>query len=470
MHTAFRTIKFSLILGANLPFLVACNWVDSTGTQGEPITPINASAISGLRNAQPLALQEELPLTTTLVGQGAGLENWTWSPEQVDIRSSCENIEGFDKQLAVTSLADACANTQECTIAFVESASDNSTQFTIRLPQLYAPVAISYTLSTATEDGGMLTRQQPLCGISVNEAPLATDDNYIALRDERRLVNANDPDSLLANDTDDIDIRNQALQVNPTPVQMPRYASEFSLGTDGSFIYQASEDAPQSEQGYIEDSFVYSISDGLHAVDATAVIKIVQSNRRPQRRQRIPDLEVLVANRDNQGVLQTFDLAGYFIDPDGDPLRFSIRDELLPASGNITIDSAGLLIAQPGLEDSGQWRLTVVATDGLDSISDTFDLEVLSPELDNLPPTVVDIRNRIVQNTFSYDVSVFFQDPNGDPLSFFATGLPPGVRLSETGVIEGEATDKNSGVSIIQVTANDYRGGFVTDSFSLLIN
>ena len=469
MHKAIRIFKLSLIVGTNLLLLSACNWVDSTGAQGESVPPID-STTSRLRNAQPLTLVEELPLNTTLFGQGAQLQNWTWSATQTNTLSSCEGIEGFDSQLATTTLKDACTNPQECTITFAEYFNESATQFTIRLPQLHAPVALGYTLSATTDDGELLTRQQPLCGISVNEAPLANDDNYIALRDERRLVDTNDPDSLLANDMDDFDVRNQALQIDPTPLQMPRYASEFTLGTDGSFIYQASDDAPVSEQGFIDDSFVYSISDGLHTVNATAVVKIVDSNRRPKRRQRIPDLEVTITNNEDQGALQQFDLSSYFLDPDGDPLRFSIRRELLPQSGNISISPTGLLIAQPGFEDLGPWRLTVIATDGLESRNDVFDLEVLPPEQGNLPPTAEDVRNRIVQNTFSYDVSIFFSDPNDDPLSFSATGLPNGVRISESGVIRGEASDENFGISTILVTADDNRGGTVTDKFVLVIN
>jgi hypothetical protein len=405
MHSVVRTTKLSLIASTIL-LLSACDWVDSTGAHGEPIPAIDIGT-SRLLNAQPLALQEESPLTATLVGEGAQLQNWTWSPETTATGASCEGIPGFDSQLAAKTLSDACANRKDCTIAFNEIIRENTTQFTIRLPRLQSPVALSYTLSTTTEEGELLTRQQPLCGISINEAPFANDDNYIALRDERRLVAANDPDSLLANDTDDIDIRNQALQIDPTPVQMPRHATEFSLGSDGSFIYQASADAPLSEAGYIDDSFVYSISDGLHTVEATAIIKIVDDNSRPRRSQRIPDLEVTITNNVDSGAQQLFDLSSYFIDPDGDPLRFSIREDLLPESGNISINTSGLLIAQPGLEDLGQWRLTVIATDGLRSRSDVFYLEVLSPEQDNLPPTVVDIRNQNVQNTFSYDISVF---------------------------------------------------------------
>lgn len=476
MHTAISTIKLSLIVATNLILLSACNWVDSTGTQSEFTPPISEfipptnATISGLRSTQPLALQEELALTTTLLGRGAQLRNWTWAPAQSDTLFICEGIEGFDTELAATTLTDACADAQECSIVFIENSDDNTTQFTIRMPQLQAPVALSYSLSTTTEDGGLLTRQQPLCGISVNEAPLANDDNYLAVMDERRLVSANDSDSLLANDTDDVDIRNQALQIDPTPVQMPRYATEFALGTDGSFIYRASNDAPINDEGFINDSFVYSVSDGLHSVEATAVVKIVNDNREPRRRQRIPDLEITIASLAGQGTLQQFDLSKYFFDPDGDPLRFSIREDLLPVSGNISINPAGLLIAQPGLEDLGLWQLTIIASDGLSSSSDAFNLNVLLPEQENLPPTAEDIGNRIVQNTFSYDVSVFFNDPNDDPLSFSATGLPSGVSISETGIIQGEARNNNLGVSIIQVTANDNRGGTVTDGFALVIN
>lgn len=468
MRTAFRTSKIILSLSLALLCSSACDWVDSTGVQGEPLSPINSGDLA-LRNAQALALQEELPATVTIIGQGSDLQNWTWTPEQRDVRASCEGIEGFNSQLAVSKIEEACTNSQECTIAFVEEFNGDTTQFNVRLPQLRSPVALAYTLSTITGEGALLTREQPLCGISLNEAPLAVDDNYLVLKDQRRIVNAEDPDSLSANDTDDEDIRNQVLRINPVAVQMPSHASEFSLGVDGSFIYRASEDAPINSQGFVTDSFVYSISDGIHDVEATAFITIVDSNRAPVRAQRIPDLEVRVTTNDDD-TIKEFDLSTYFFDPDGDSLQFSIRQDLLPQSGNIAISSAGLLTARPTVEDLGDWRLIVEVTDGLATSSDIFDLEILEPERDNLPPIAKDIHNRIVQNSFSYDVSVFFSDPDGDELSFAATGMPVGVKISKAGLITGEANNRNAGVSLIWVTANDNRGGSVSDRFALVIN
>ncbi|MFK7854093.1 MAG: putative Ig domain-containing protein [Granulosicoccus sp.] len=468
MRTSFRTSKVTLSLGMALLCLSACDWVDSTGVQGEPLSPMSAGALT-LRNAQPLTLQEELPATVTIMGQGSDQQNWTWTPEQGDVRASCEAIEGFNSQLAVTRIEEACTNSQECTIAFVEDFNGDTAQFNVRLPQLRGPVALAYTLSTITEEGTLLTREQPLCGISLNEAPLAVDDNYIVLKNQRRIVSAEDPDSLSANDKDDEDIRNQSLRINPVAVQMPSHAAEFSLGEDGSFIYRASADAPINSQGFITDSFVYSTSDGIHDVEATAFITIVDSNRSPVRAQRIPDLEVSVVLDDNEPPTE-FDLSSYFYDPDGDSLHFSIRQDLLPQSGNIAISSAGVLTARPTFEDLGDWRLIVDVTDGLASSSDIFDLEILEPEQDNLPPIAEDIHNRIVQNSFSYDVSVFFSDPDGDQLSFSATGLPVGVKISKAGLITGEANNANAGISLIWVTANDDRGGSVTDRFALVIN
>ena len=114
--------------------------------------------------------------------------------------------------------------------------------------------------------------------------------------------------------------------------------------------------------------------------------------------------------------------------------------------------------------------VTVLVSDGLVQIADRFDIVVRDNQLPNQAPSVSDIRNERVSGLFSYDVSVFFTDPDGDTLSFSSDNLPPNVNLSEEGLITGIANNANDGRWFITVTASDNRGGTVDDSFRLTID
>lgn len=453
----------------------ACGWVDSTGVQGIEVPSDALSGNARLRNAQPLEILEEMPLVATLSGEDSSLTNWTWASTPIDARNRCAGINGFDSQLATINLYDACTDSSECSISIEEPATDanTDTRFKLRLPQLSAPVALSYELSAARDDGSVATRQQLLCGLSINEAPLAVDDHFLALRGEYRQVNASDPDNLLENDEDDHDVRNQPLHVLTEAVQLPRYAVQFSLGSDGSFYYQPADDAPPNDKGYVEDSFVYSITDGSHEVEATAFIRIVDDNRGPVRLRRIPDMTLTAASDEEQVTIRRFDLSSYFFDPDTDPVKYKMENTQLPASGNVSLDTSGILTIRATLADAGRWRLSVRATDGLDSTTDTFTLSIEEPATLpslNRPPVATDIPNRQVDDEFGFSVASSFSDPDGDRLVFSAAGLPTSVRISNDGFISGKANRNNSGRWLVQVTADDGRGGQVSDRFLLVID
>lgn len=90
----------------------------------------------------------------------------------------------------------------------------------------------------------------------------------------------------------------------------------------------------------------------------------------------------------------------------------------------------------------------------------------------NQSPTVVgsgiaDPQSGTVGVAFSSNVSGAFSDPDGNPLTFSATGLSAGLGISAGGIISG--TPSQSGTFGVTVTANDGNGGTVSDTFTLNI-
>ncbi len=437
----------------------ACNWVDSTGLQ-------RSSANNPLDDGGSLVLIEELPTTAQLIGTGQQLRGWEWRADGAGNLDACTAEPGFDVDTAQRTLLEACADTNQCQLEINESFNGTATELTVRLPPLRYSMAAQYLLLARDDNGQETLRRQTLCGIAINDPPVAVDDEYLLRLDEGIFVAADSADSIIANDFDDNDARNQPLQVDPVAAQAPQFAEQFELGADGSFLYLPREDAPFSDDGYINDSFVYSISDGNASTQATVQLRVVVANSAPQRIAEIPDITLKL----DESPFDDFDVASFFVDPDGDALTFSTAPMSLPSSGNMNLLADGTLQLAPATDETGTWQVTVIASDGLAQIDDTFLIRVQTGQPENAAPQAEDIPNQRVSGDFEFDISEYFFDEDGDVLVFEATGVPDDVFLTGDGTFFGESSDDNEGRWTITVTANDGRGGEVSDTFRLRID
>lgn len=480
MHN-IPSIRTLLLIG--VASLQGCGWVDSTGNQaaenpsdGGISVPVSEfeSSIKLLRDGQATALLENTTSRTQLEGVGRSTRGWNWELVDEGDHQACNDVGGFDSIYAADSLEDACTVQSECDLNIGQAEDTETPEFNFTLPRLSSAVALTYSVSSEQDDGTLSTRSQVICALAVNEAPNAGNDAFRALAGVQRTVQAQDANNLLDNDVDDEDVRNQPLRIDTRVVIAPRYAENFSLQSNGGFTYKAASDTPLDSNGERTDSFVYSVSDGLHAVNATVTLSIVASNINPLPIGTLPDALITQSSID-AGTVYEIDTSDYFIDLDNDPLYYSIDTDELPQGLSISIDEGGLLAididANEPVPSSGEWQITVLATDGLASASTDFQLELSGITAQgNRPPTVSDISNRFVQNTFQYDVSVFFDDPDGDELSFTSENLPPNVTLSASGVLSGRSSNRNFGAWIIVIKATDEFGESVSDGFRLVIN
>ena len=159
--------------------------------------------------------------------------------------------------------------------------------------------------------------------------------------------------------------------------------------------------------------------------------------------------------------------ASAFTDPNGDPLTFAAQG--LPGGLSI-IPSTGVITGVPSA--SGTFGITVIANDGKGgSASSTFILNVFPAQGPNLPPVIVgggipSPQSATVSVAFSTTTAGAFSDPNGDPLTFAASGLPNGLSINPTtGQITGvPTTPGNYGII---VTASDGKGGSAQAAFIL---
>ena len=166
--------------------------------------------------------------------------------------------------------------------------------------------------------------------------------------------------------------------------------------------------------------------------------------------------------------------AGTDTDPDGDTLTVTEVNGVAgnvgsavagSAGGNFTISSTGALSFDPGtaFDDlaAGETRTTTVVyriSDGQGG-TDTATVTVTVTGTNDAPVSVAlgDQSNNDA-DVVSVDVSGSFSDPDtNDTLTFSATGLPPGLTISNAGVISGTiaANASVSGPYSVTVTATD---------------
>ncbi|MEM8772430.1 MAG: Ig-like domain-containing protein [Pseudomonadota bacterium] len=174
----------------------------------------------------------------------------------------------------------------------------------------------------------------------------------------------------------------------------------------------------------------------------------------------IPDAQI------NDSAPVSIDTSVGFVDPDGDDLTF-VAAGLPPY---LTIDpDTGVITGTAPLDASasGPISVTITVDDGEGgTASETF---IISSE--NPAPVVTptpDQNNNDGETITPLDASLAFNDPDGDPLTFSATDLPPGLSIDPaTGVISGAITSSASqtGPFTVSVTATDADGAQATDTF-----
>ena len=144
-------------------------------------------------------------------------------------------------------------------------------------------------------------------------------------------------------------------------------------------------------------------------------------------------------------------------DPDGQALRFTATGlplglSLDPASGRISGSPRSV----------GLYRITVTVTDGSLTASGIFSWSIVdastpSAHTTNQAPSLVQPFNQKTSVNGTVSLSLAASDPEGNPLKFTATGLPPGLSIdSATGRISGKAHERGSYQVTVTVSDGDF--------------
>jgi hypothetical protein len=187
---------------------------------------------------------------------------------------------------------------------------------------------------------------------------------------------------------------------------------------------------------------------GLTATQ-TVTVEVTPGNRAPQPQGTISAQSVAV------GGTATVNLSPYFTDPDGDALTYAATSDDRTVA---TVSVSGTVATVTGME-GGTATMTVTARDpgGL-SVTQTMGVTV---EAVNLPPNVVGgIHNQAVTvgDAIAEDVAEFFEDPEGDPLTFGATSADNAVATASVDGSMLTVVAVAEGTTTVEVTATDTEG------------
>ena len=172
------------------------------------------------------------------------------------------------------------------------------------------------------------------------------------------------------------------------------------------------------------------------------------------------------------GTAFSLNLAPSASDPDSDPLTFSATG--LPAG--LAITAAGLVSGTPTDNVGSPFTVTITVDDGRGGTANgNFQLTVQArgrppPPPANQNPTITAPGPQTATVGTAFSLTVTASDPDSDPLTFSATGLPPGLTMSTAGVISGTPTSTTGSPFTVAVTVNDGKGGTADASFQLTVN
>lgn len=331
--------------------------------------------------------------------------------------------------------------------------------------QAYASLAADTTATDRFDyrvtdpDGASATARVSVTVTGINDPPVANDDAF-ALSEDAALTR--DAPGVLANDSD-VDTGDTLTIADADATTSGGLA--VTIATDGRVELDATDNPEvQGLRGGEQriETAAYTVRDASGAqATATVTFTITGVNDAPTAGA-LPDLSVFT------GEAIALDTATVFSDRDtGDTLRWFAGG--LPTG--LAIDPAtGVISGTPGNDATGRYSITVVARDQAGAEAAAPFLLTVQDRGNDAPFLVNPIADQTAAEgqAVALDLTDVFADPEDEPVSFAADGLPDGLTVEDT-VITGTVAIRSVGDYAVTVTATDINGAATTDRFTFTV-
>ncbi|MGI9360094.1 MAG: Ig-like domain-containing protein, partial [Parasphingorhabdus sp.] len=293
--------------------------------------------------------------------------------------------------------------------------------------------------------------------------PVASDD--AATTDEDTPVSGN----VLGNDSDPdgdaLTVTSFTVAGDPTVYTAGTSAAiagvgTLSLGSDGGYTF-----TPVANYNGLVPTVTYTISDGEGGSDTADLVITVDP---------VTDLR---AADDSNTTDEDTPVTGTVVTNDsttsGGDLTYAKTSD--PTNGTVVVNSDGTYTYTPNANYNGPDSFTYTVTDPDSGESLTQSVTITVNPINDAPEPVgviTDQASEDAQDISTLDVTTFFDDVEGDTLTYSASGLPEGLTIDPvTGEISGTidpsaSQDGTGGVHNVTITASDGNGGSTTQSFT----
>ena len=194
------------------------------------------------------------------------------------------------------------------------------------------------------------------------------------------------------------------------------------------------------------------------SLEATQTFQSTIPNRPPAPTGTIPAQTLYI------GDTVTVDLSPYFDDPDGDALTYTARSS---NSGVATASVSGSHLAITAVA-RGTATVTVTATDP-ESLEATQTFQSTIPNRPPGPTGTISEQTLYIGDTARVDLSPYFDDPDGDALTYTARSSNSGVATASVSGSHLTITAVARGTATVTVTATDPEGLEATQTFQSTI-
>ena len=166
------------------------------------------------------------------------------------------------------------------------------------------------------------------------------------------------------------------------------------------------------------------------------------------------------------GTAATVDMSPYFSDPDGNSLTYVAR----PADTSIvTVSRSGSTFTITPVA-AGSTTITAQASDDSNaSVTQTFTVNVVSNRSPTAVGTILDQSVRVGSTDVTLDVSSYFSDPDGNPLTYSTTSSNTSKATVSTSDSTVTITAVAAGTATITVRATDTGNASTTQSLSVTV-